>query len=269
MRNFIVLLIVCTMASCGSRRQVAHERIEDAHTKALLQGVWTDISNEYMAMMQFVGDTVNYINNDVAQQTFKVFNDTLYTYGLQTNTYPIVDIDESNFVFLTPNGETVHLQKKDLTNEEIDELKLTSTDDSQNVSVQEVIKKDKVVTYKGKPYHGYVFINPTTIKVLRPGLNDMGLEVENYSYDNIIHICVYQGKNAIYGKDIKKDMFKDVVPQEFLQYSILSDMDFEGVDKDEFLFVAEIGIPDNELSYRVQLRVSQTGETIFQVNNPG
>ena len=231
--------------------------------------MWTDISNEYMAMMQFVGDTVNYINNDVAQQTFKVFNDTLYTYGLQTNTYPIVDIDESNFVFLTPNGETVHLQKKDLTNEEIDELKLTSTDDSQNVSVQEVIKKDKVVTYKGKPYHGYVFINPTTIKVLRPGLNDMGLEVENYSYDNIIHICVYQGKNAIYGKDIKKDMFKDVVPQEFLQYSILSDMDFEGVDKDEFLFVAEIGIPDNELSYRIQLRVSQTGETIFQVNNPG
>ncbi len=267
MKNSIAIFLICILAGCGSKQQAVQVRTENTQVKALLQGVWTETSDENSPVMQFTDDTVNYINNDIAQQTFKVFNDTLYTYGLQTNAYPIIDVNESKLTLMMPGGETVYLQKKVMSQVEAENFESDYKESPQDITVKEVIKKDKVVTLKGKSYHGYVFINPTSIKVLRPGISDLGLEIENYSFDNIIHICVYQGKNAIYSKDIKKEMFNDIVPPEFLQYSILHDIDFQGVDQDEFLFLANVGIPDNGLSYQVQLRVSQTGEMTFHTNN--
>ena len=63
---------------------------------------------------------------------------------------------------------------------------------------------------------------------MRPGVSEEGLGVDNVYYDNIIHICVYEGRKSLYAKDITKQMFKGVVPDDFLQWAILSDMDFMG-----------------------------------------
>ena len=44
------------------------------------------------------------------------------------------------------------------------------------------------------------------------------------------HICVYQGTRRLFGKDIRKEMLSEMVPEDFLHSSILSDMEFVGVD---------------------------------------
>ena len=55
---------------------------------------------------------------------------------------------------------------------------------------------------------------------MRPGVSEEGLGVDNVYYDNIIHICVYEGRKSLYAKDITKQMFKGVVPDDFLQWAI-------------------------------------------------
>ena len=52
--------------------------------------------------------------------------------------------------------------------------------------------------------------------------------MDNVYYDNIIHICVYEGKRSLFAKDITRQMFKHVIPDDFLKWAILSDMDFMG-----------------------------------------
>lgn len=59
-------------------------------------------------------------------------------------------------------------------------------------------------------------------------MSEEGLSVDNVYYDNIIHICVYEGKRSLFAKDITRQMFKHVIPDDFLKWAILSDMDFMG-----------------------------------------
>ena len=58
--------------------------------------------------------------------------------------------------------------------------------------------------YKGTRYRGYVYINPSKMKVIKTVYSDEGIGVDNVYYDNVIHICVYEGRNLLYGKDITK-----------------------------------------------------------------
>ena len=50
------------------------------------------------------------------------------------------------------------------------------------------------MTYDNVRYRGYVYINPSKIKVMRPGVSEEGLGVDNVYYDNIIHILCIEGK---------------------------------------------------------------------------
>ena len=77
-------------------------------------------------------------------------------------------------------------------------------------------------------------------------MSEEGLSVDNVYYDNIIHICVYEGKRSLFAKDITRQMFKHVIPDDFLKWAILSDMDFMGVDAKaiiiRLLFVYRMGL---------------------------
>lgn len=114
-------------------------------------------------------------------------------------------------------------------------------------------------------YRGYVYINPSSIKVMRPGVSEEGIGVDNVYYDNIIHICVYEGKKSLFAKDIRKQMFQGVVPDAFLQGSILSDMDFLRVDADGYHYQATVCIPDEALSYLVHLTATPQGDLSFEL----
>ena len=74
--------------------------------------------------------------------------------------------------------------------------------------VREVIRKDHVVHFNNTRYRGYVYINPTDIKVIQPEITEEGLEIETIYYDNIIHICVFEGKKSLFARDMKKQDFE-------------------------------------------------------------
>ena len=98
------------------------------------------------------------------------------------------------------------------------------------------------------------------MKVTRPTYSDEGFKLDNVYYDNVIHICVYEGKNKLFGKDIYKKDFMDVVPEEFLQWAILSDMDFMGVNEKGYQYQATVSIPNEITSYVINLSISTDGQ---------
>ena len=55
-------------------------------------------------------------------------------------------------------------------------------------TISEVVQKDSVVMYKGTRYRGYVYINPSKMKVIRTTYSDEGIGIDNVYYDNVIHI---------------------------------------------------------------------------------
>ena len=124
---------------------------------------------------------------------------------------------------------------------------------------KEVIQKDRIEFYKDVRYRGYVYINPSQIKVTRPTYSDEGFKMDNVYYDNVIHICVYEGKNKLFSKDVYKKDFSEVVPEEFLQWAILADMEFIGVNEKGYQYQATISIPDEITSYIVNLSISTDG----------
>ena len=104
------------------------------------------------------------------------------------------------------------LEKETIYAEDIEPILLAQPQPEVSEKALEVIQKDQVVFYKNTRYRGYVYINPSQIKVIRPEYSEEGFKVDNVYYDNVIHICVYEGKNKLFGKDIFKTDFKGVVP---------------------------------------------------------
>ena len=60
----------------------------------------------------------------------------------------------------------------------------------------EVTKRDSVVTYNGTRYRAYVYINPSKMRVIKTTYSEDGISMDNVYYDNVMHICVYEGKKA-------------------------------------------------------------------------
>ena len=100
---------------------------------------------------------------------------------------------------------------------------------------------------------------------MRPGVSEEGLSVDNVYYDNIIHICVYEGKRSLFAKDITRQMFKHVIPDDFLKWAILSDMDFLGVDAKGYHYQATVCIPDGASCYVVNITIDMDGKLSYEL----
>ena len=136
---------------------------------------------------------------------------------------------------------------------------------SSEETIEKVIQKDLVVHYNNRRFRGYVYINPTDIKVHQPEITEEGLEVENVYFDNIIHICVYEGKKKLFGRDMKKQDFKLLIPEEYYQRAILSDMDFIGVNAKGYQYQATLCIPNSASCYLINLSISLNGEITYEL----
>jgi 7-cyano-7-deazaguanine synthase len=115
------------------------------------------------------------------------------------------------------------------------------------IPTTEVVKKDSVVMYKGTRYRGYVYVNPSTMKVIRSSYSEGGISVDNVYYDNVIHICVYEGRRMLYGKDITKKAFAGIFPEDILSQMILADMNFMGVDNKGYQYQATLRVPESSV----------------------
>lgn len=239
----ILIVLIVSLASCGNRQGGEASAKEDLTAKQLLQGIWVDDETD-MPLMRIEGDTMYYTNPQSAPVSFKVVRDTIYVYSNEPVAYKIDRQTEYSFWFHLPADEVIRLHKSE--NEE-DSLAFANREVEVISTTPEVIKKDSVVTYKDTRYRGYVYINPSRMKVFKTSYSENGIGVDNVYYDNVIHICVYEGKKMLYGQDITKKMFADIFPAEVLNQTILADMDFMGVDGKGYHYQATLGIPESSV----------------------
>lgn len=224
--------------------------VSDEERISLLQGIWLDDFSE-SPVFRIEGDTLFYIGESFNQFPFIIHNDSLLICGKDTNCYRISVLEDNYLELFQYDGQNLCLHKSDSA---FSALMLHEMEVPQ---VSEVLEKDAIFFYNGHRYRGYSYINPTQIKFYRNAISDDGFEIENVFYDNIIHICVYEGKVRLYSKDINKQMFAEVVPQEFIDFALLSDMDFAGVDDNGFIYIATLCIPDDAQCYMIKLTIDK------------
>lgn len=246
-----ILLFACNSGQKSSSSDLS----EDNRAKELLQGIWLDDETE-SPLMWVKGDTIYYADSQSAPITFKILQDTLYTYGSDSMYYKIDKQAEHIFWFHSMADDVVKLHKSEDANDSISFM-------GKNLVIPtytEVTKRDSVVTYDGTRYRAYVYINPSKKRVVKTTYTEDGISMDNEYYDNVMHICVYEGKKSLFASDVTKQMFEEVVPADFLLQSILSDMKFTKVDRNGFHYQAILSIPESAVYSIVNLKVSFDGK---------
>ena len=226
------------MACTGNKNSYfSEEEKEDSNAKEMLQGIWLDDETE-SPLMRVEGDTIFYADSQSAPIAFKIIRDTLYTYGNDTTYYNIIKLHKSEDF-----NDSLSFVREEVV----------------IPTYTEVTKRDSVVTYNGARYRAYVYINPSKMKVIKTTYSEDGISMDNVYYDNVMHICVYEGKKSLFASDITKQMFDKVVPEDFLVQAILSDTKFLKVDRNGFHYQAILAIPESSVYSIAELEISFDG----------
>ena len=257
MKNVAVSLMAIFFAACSGNKSPhsLQQEKEDLSAKGLLQGIWLDDETE-SPLMRVEGDTIYYADVQSTPIAFKIIRDTLYTYGNDTTYYKIDKQGEHIFWFHSITDNMIRLHKSEDPNDSLAFV-------GQEMIIPtytEVTKRDSVVNYNGNRYRAYVYINPSKMRVVKTIYTEDGISMDNVYYDNVMHICVYEGKKSLFASDITKQMFENVVPADFLIQAILSDTKFVKVDRNGFLYQAVLSIPESSIYSIANLTVSFSGE---------
>lgn len=251
--SFIAILL--SGCSNSNKKPESSQQKEDLNAKELLQGIWVDDESEE-PLMYVKGDTIYYADAQSAPITFKIIQDTFYTYGNDTTCYKIDKQAEYIFWFHSMVDNIIRLHKSEDENDSLSFVNRATV-----IPIYtEVTKRDSVVNYGGIRYRAYVYINPSQMKVMKTTYSVDGLSMDNVYYDNVMHICVYEGKKSLFASDITKQMFDNVVSADYLKQSILSDMHFIKVDRNGFHYQAALSIPESLIYNMVNLTVSFDGK---------
>lgn len=259
-RCFPLLLAFLTIfVSCESKKSdVPAFQKESEEAKNLLQGIWIDAETEEVAF-RAKGDTIFYSDSTAVPAYFCIVADSLV---LGTQRYAIVKQSPHLFWFQNQSGDVVKLRKSEDPN---DSLVFTHEQPKALTIVSEMLKKDSVVVYGGERYHWYIAISPTRYKVTKTSYSDDGFEVENVYYDNTIHVSVYKGTQKLFSRNLRKQIYDQQVPDQFLKQAVLGNMQFESVDENGFHFNATICVPDGAACYLVATNFSFVGEMSMKV----
>jgi hypothetical protein len=227
--------------------------VENQAAKEMLQGLWVDSETEEISFWA-KGDTIYYPDSMSQPTYFAVVGDSLHLVATHSS-YLIEKQSEHVFSFRNQNGDIIRLVKSDepLPDE------LIRGEQPRVMVYTEVVKTDSVVFYNGARYHWYIAINPTKYKVHTTVYNSDGVEVDNVYYDNIMHVSVFEGARRLFSSDFRKQMFEKKIPGQFLQQSVLSNMEFTGVDQKGFHFVSTICKPDGAACYKAENIISFEG----------
>ena len=251
-----ILLIACNI----TKKQNSLEQSENVKAKELMQGIWIDDESD-IPLLFIKGDTIYYANSQSTPVYFKIIKDTLYTFGNELARYQIDKQTEYSFSFHSLADNIVKLHKSEDPN---DSLAFSGKPVEIIPTYTEVTQKDSVVFYNGIRYRAYVYINPSKIKVIKTTYSEEGISMDNIYYDNIMHICIYEGRKCLFSSDITKQMLENVISTDFLQQSILSEMNFKNVDRKGFHYQATVCIPESSVCNIADLSVSFDGKlTIY------
>ena len=254
-----LLILPLLLASCKETKK-EEEKTENLIAKQMLQGIWVDDETD-MPFMKIVGDSIYYPDAENLTASFFIIEDSLYVVGSDTIPYAIDLQTEARFRFHQFADNVIALYHS-----ETDEDSLYFINKQEPLPlVTERIEKDSVVMYNGKRYRGYVFVNPSKMRVIKTSIGPSGMLVDNVYYDNVIHICVYTGATELYGRDITKQLFAEYIPSDFLSTSILADMDFKGVDAEGYHYEALVGDPESSVAAAYQLDLTITPEKEMRI----
>lgn len=256
----ISLLTILLIACNNTKKQNSLEQSENVKAKELMQGIWIDDESD-IPLLFIKGDTIYYADSQSTPVYFKIIKDTLYTFGNELARYQIDKQTEYSFSFHSLADNIVKLHKSEDPN---DSLAFSGKPVEIIPTYTEVTQKDSVVFYNGIRYRAYVYINPSKIKVVKTTYSEDGISMDNIYYDNIMHICIYEGRKCLFSSDITKQVLENVIPTDFLQQSILSEMNFKNVDRKGFHYQATVCIPESSVCNIADLLVSFDGKlTIY------
>ena len=260
LRHLLWLCAICVMAvvfaSCRNTERVDAVGVEEsAAAKAMLQGIWIDSDAEDL-VFKAKGDTIFYPDSTSQPAYFRILHDTLMI-GSPAIKYPIVKQAEHIFWFVNTAGDTVRLVRSEEASDSIGfEVKRPEV-----LTTTNVIKSDTVVNCDNERYHCYVAINPTRNKVVVTSFNDDGVEVSNVYYDNMIRLSVFKGSGQrFFSRDIRKQLFAQYVPEDFLRQAVLNNISFVEADGQGLHFHATLCVPNAASCYLVEMIVSTGGE---------
>lgn len=263
-KNVIRVLMALSLVACDNTKETAFADLnqENTYAKELLQGIWLDEESE-SPLMRVEKDTIYYADPQTAPIAFKIFRDTLFTYGNDTTCYKIDVQTESSFCFHSITDNVVRLRKSEDGNDSL----YFARREMVIPTYTEVTKRDSVLMFNGNRYRAYVYINPSRMRVIKTSYSENGISMDNVYYDNVMHICVYEGRKSLFASDITKKLFTEVVPEDFLSQTILSDMRFMKVNRKGFHYQVILAVPETSIYCIADILVSFDGKLTVSVAN--
>ena len=255
-------LAMTGMSACshGAGNDVVAESQENVQMKQALQGIWAD-DNSDAVQFSADGDSLYYPGDASRPLYFKIVNGQLMICGADTVSYEIVCLEDSKFWYHSITGELIKLHRSEY---ELDSIEFVKTMQEPIALYDGVVKKDSVIMFEKHRYHGYVYINPSTMKVYKTSYNENGMKIEQVFYDNVIHLCVYEGTQSLFARDFTKKDFESAVEPGFLKSAVLSDMDFIDVNSKGYWYEVSLCIPDEASCYQIFILVSPDGDWSLQ-----
>lgn len=261
-RISILVATLLLVIGCGKQAVPKTEQQEDLAAKKMFQGIWVNEDGEDVAF-RVKGDTIYYPDAASLPVYFQIIDDTLVLHGAKETKYHIQKQANHLFIFENQSGDHIKLVKS----EDATDVYYFNTQKTVALNQRQLIKRDSVVAFADQQYHYYVQVNPTTYKVIKPSYNEEGVGVDHVYYDNIVHLSVYQGARCLYSSDFRKHDFKDLVPKEYLDQSVLSDIVLYKTTKEGLIFIASMAIPDTSTSFQVRITIDNNGKRKMQVFN--
>lgn len=251
-------LVMCALEACQHPKETNEQAAapEDLQAKATLQGIWVDDGGEAL-QFRADGDSLYYPGRESRPLYFKFVGGQLMICGADTIAYKVDCLEQDRFWYHSITGELIKLHRSEY---ELDSLEFLDVLREPVALYDSVVKKDSVILFDQHRYHGYVYINPSTMRVFKTSYNENGMKIEQAFYDNVVHICVYEGQTSLYAKDFTKKDFESVIEPDFLYSAVLGDMDFIDVDERGFWYEASLCIPNEPSCYQVFILITHEGE---------
>lgn len=264
MKQTTIILTILTLLTIGCTNNQQHtigraQTARDTIREQMIRGLWLEDNSE-VVVMHIHGDTVYFPDNSVAPASYTILGDTLYMGENATAHYHIDYLDTLEMTLRTMTGNKISVHKSADSIPHADH----PMDYTMPVYHQQT-SRDSIYNNNGLRYHAYVFINPSDIQIPVPTITEEGLSAIRIYNDNIIHICIYQGKKRIFGKDMRKSDFKEIIPQEFYDTSTLSDIRIKGIKDNHFIYHAYIGRPESSVCYVAEIKLSPDGQIKIQL----
>lgn len=261
--GFLVCLFLfsaCRNETVPASSSVVYGEEEDTEARAAFQGIWIDDDNGSV-LFQVKGDSIFYPDTISRPARFHIRRDTLILVGESSVAYSIEKQGTDIFQFRVSTGDLIRLKRSFNP----DDTLLFERRYADPIVYSEVLQKDTVVYGGRERYHCYIFVNPSKYKVVKTCYTDESIAVENVYYDNVIHLSVYRGKECVFSKDFVKGDFTSFVPASFLSQAILSNADFQRIDKNGCHFCITACIPDDASCYTVGIRVGFDGKMAMEL----